>query len=80
MSEKKEKELSFEEQMASLEEIVKTMESSEVPLEKMMELFEKGTALVRSCSEILKNAEQKVVLLTQNKDGEWNESDFNGAE
>ena len=80
MSEKKEKVLSFEEQMACLEEIVKTMESGDVPLEKMMVLFEQGTALVRSCSEILKNAEQKVVLLTQTKEGEWNESDFGAAE
>lgn len=80
MSEKKEKAMSFEEQMALLEEIVKTMESGEVPLEKMMELFEQGTALVRSCSEILKNAEQKVVLLTQNKDGGWDEQNFKRAE
>lgn len=70
----------FEAQLARLEEIVKKMESGEAMLDEMLALFEEGTALVRSCSELLASAEQKVVMLTKGKDGEWNESAFQSAE
>ncbi len=68
--------LSFEDCLARLEAIVKTMEAGTVPLAQMLSLFEEGTGLVKTCSAMLSEAEQKVVLLTQGKDGAYHESDF----
>ena len=44
---------SFETAMKRLEEIVRTMERGELPLEESLKLFEEGTALVRSCTKQL---------------------------
>lgn len=59
----------FEQQLARLEEIVRQMENSGTALDDMLSLFEEGIGLVRSCSRMLDEAEQKVVILTQDKDG-----------
>lgn len=75
-----EKTVQFEAQLARLEEIVKSMENGEETLDSMLALFEEGIGLVKSCSDILEKAEQKVSLLTRGKDGEWNEHDFETAE
>lgn len=55
---------SFEEAMARLEEIVKYLESGNAPLDKSLELFEEGVALVKLCNGKLDSAEQKVRFLT----------------
>lgn len=60
---------SFEASMRRLEEIVKRMESGELPLEQALELFEEGTALVKSSSKLLDEAELKVSKLIQGADG-----------
>ena len=73
-------ELSFEEQYARLEAIVKRMEDAATPLNEMLALFEEGVGLVRSCSQILSEAEQKVVILTEGKDGTYDERSFESAE
>ena len=56
---------SFEASMRRLEEIVKLMEGGELPLEQALELFEEGTALVKSSSKLLDEAELKVSKLVQ---------------
>ena len=58
------KELTFEQAMERLEEIVSVLESGKETLDESMKLFEEGTALTAFCSEALKNAEQKIVKLT----------------
>ncbi len=58
------KEQSFEEAMQRLEEIVRRLESSEESLDSALKLFEEGTKLSRLCEKTLKNAEQKIELLT----------------
>lgn len=45
MAAKKKKELSFEEGMAQLEQMVERLNSSELPLEESIALYEQGTAL-----------------------------------
>ncbi len=79
-SNKSENNVQFEAQLARLDQIVKQMESGQTALDEMLTLFEEGTGLVKSCSEILKNAEQKVVLLAKTKDGEWDEQDLGSVE
>ena len=61
---------SFETSMKRLEEIVRTMERGELPLEESLKLFEEGTALVRSCAAMLDEAEMKIVKLMKGPDGQ----------
>lgn len=73
MSEKKE--MTFEEMLKRLEEIVRALDSVETPLETSLALFEEGAGLVRLCSEKLDQAQQKVTILTSAPDG-MKEEDF----
>lgn len=59
-------ELSFEEAMSELQKIVADLENGTAPLDKSLELFERGVALVRLCNDKLDKAEQKVKMLTEN--------------
>ncbi len=68
MAEKKDKELSFEESLEKLEEIVKKLESGEVPLDDAIDEFTKAMKLSKSCDEKLKKAEEAITKLV-NKDG-----------
>jgi len=65
MAEKKEKELSFEESLVSLEEIVKKLETGEVPLDDAIEEFNKAMTLAKACDEKLKNAEEAITKLVK---------------
>ncbi len=62
--------LSFEEALAQLEKIVSQLESGEAPLEKSIELYERGTALKAHCEARLKAAEAKVEKITLSAAGE----------
>jgi len=66
--EKKEKELSFEENLEKLEEIVKNLESGNIPLDDAIDSFNEAMKLAKVCDEKLKNAEEKVNKIL-NKDG-----------
>jgi len=57
---KDKKELSFEEELDRLEGIVEKLESEEVSLEKALDLFEEGTALVKSSQKKLRESQLKV--------------------
>ena len=59
--------MKFEDALAELESIVKTLESGEQSLEMSLEQFERGVTLSRFCQQSLSDAEQKVkVLLEEN--------------
>lgn len=58
--------LSFEEALGRLEEIVKGLESGSAPLDKSLELFEEGVGLVRECNKKLDGARQKITMLSAN--------------
>ncbi|HBR31189.1 MAG TPA: exodeoxyribonuclease VII small subunit, partial [Clostridiales bacterium] len=58
----KTEELTFEEALAQLEKIVRTLEEGNVPLDKSLALFEEGTRLVRFCNDKIDSAEQKVKI------------------
>ena len=55
-----EKNATFEQNMLRLEQIVRSLERGDAPLEESLKLFEEGTALVRSCGMLLDEAELKV--------------------
>ncbi len=63
MTEKPIAELSFEEAMAALEQVVGRLERGEVPLEESIALYERGAALKAHCEAKLKDAEEKVELI-----------------
>ncbi len=68
---------SFEKNLAELEQVVKALEASDVSLDEMIALFEKGVGLTKECTEALNAAEQKITVLMQNRDsGEMEETPF----
>lgn len=69
------KELTFEESMSRLEEIVDNLESGDFELEESLKLFEEGVKLVKVCSSKLSNIENSVKKLV-NIDGEMIEKDM----
>ena len=70
------KDLSFEQALARLEEIVRKMEDGEVTLETSLALFEEGTALSRLCTARLNEAEQRIAQLVERPDGSIEETDL----
>lgn len=65
MAEKQEKELNFEESLEKLEEIVKKLETGEVPLDDAITEFNKAMVLAKSCDEKLKSAEEAITKLVK---------------
>ena len=53
-------ELTYEEALVELEEIVSALEGEQNKLEESIELFERGQALAARCSALLEAAELKV--------------------
>ena len=64
------KQMSFEQAMDRLEEIVKKLESGAAPLDESIALFSEGAELVKTCTAILDEAEQKVKILTESEKSE----------
>ncbi len=55
--------LSFEVGLQQLEAIVKEMESGDLPLDRALDLFERGTKLSDACRKQLADAESRVEIL-----------------
>ena len=71
-----EKNKSFEQNMARLEQIVRAMERGDVALEESLKLFQEGTELVRSCNKLLDEAQLQVKMIMTAQDGSPVEEDF----
>jgi exodeoxyribonuclease VII small subunit len=65
MDEKPVEDLTFEEAMTALQQVVEQIESNELPLDQTLQLFERGTQLARRCDTLLEQAELRVVELNQ---------------
>ncbi len=63
------KKMSFEQSMNRLEEIVRTMERGDAPLEESLKLFQEGTALAKDCAALLENAQMQVQKVMTEPDG-----------
>ena len=61
------KEKKFEDAMRELEDIVKRLESGDLPLEDSIKTFEQGISLSKYCFNKLEEAEKRVSMLV--KDG-----------
>ncbi|OZB34078.1 MAG: exodeoxyribonuclease VII small subunit [Ferrovum sp. 34-44-207] len=62
--------LTYEDAIKELESLLSQLEGGQLPLEQAIETYRRGAELIRFCQEQLKEAEQKVLILTH---GELNE-------
>ncbi len=61
--------LSFEEALVELENIVRELESGKIKLDDAVEAYEKAVKLKKLCTDKLKAAELKIEKIEINKDG-----------
>lgn len=61
-------ELTFEEQLHRLEEIVEILDDGEAALDEMLSLYEEGMQRSQFCRDYLEKAEQKVTLIQSQDD------------
>ena len=61
-------EVPFEQSLGELETVVKQLESADLPLEKALELFERGMHLSEACRKQLTEAETRVEILMKKGD------------
>ena len=66
--------IDFEKSLQTLEQLVESMESGEMTLEKSLQAFEDGIKLTKECQQALLEAEQKVAILLANNGEETLES------
>jgi exodeoxyribonuclease VII small subunit len=58
-------ELSFEQALKLLEEVVVSVESGSLPLDRAIGSYEKGTHLIQQLRKLLSGAEEKLRVLNQ---------------
>ena len=69
MTDRPVEEMSFEEAMAELEQVLGKLERGDVALDNSIRLYERGAALKTRCETKLKEAEEKVAAITLDADG-----------
>jgi exodeoxyribonuclease VII small subunit len=67
----------FETALQRLEEIVRKLDSGDLPLASLLEVYEEGVTLSRFCQTKLEEAERKVEILNKKADGSLERSPFN---
>ncbi len=60
---------SFETALQRLEEIVRTLEKGEAPLDQSIELYQEGDRLKRHCEARLKSAQARIEQISLGADG-----------
>ena len=70
----------FEKAFQELEEIVRRLESEELPLDESLQLFEKGISLSRFCNQKLEEVEKKIELILADSKGQPVVKPFEGEE
>jgi exodeoxyribonuclease VII small subunit len=61
--------MSFEQALKSLEEIVRRLESGDVPLEESIDLYERGEQLRKLCQARLDTAQARIEKIVAGPDG-----------
>ena len=70
------KEVSFEEALAELEKIVRSLESGEADLKSSIDSYERGIELKKLCETKLKEAQAKIEKITISSDGKSSAEEF----
>ena len=68
VSTSKKKQQSFEEALNDLEAIIENLETGDVPLADLVNQYEKGTRLLKTCHDRLNEAELKIEKLREKSD------------
>lgn len=63
-----EQQMTFEQALNRLEQIVSELEGKQLPLEESLRLVEEGVKLSNFCNKELGNAENRILKLTENAD------------
>jgi len=66
----------FEQSLKQLEQIVRELESGDLPLELALKKFEEGVELSKFCSQKLEETERRISVLMQNSAGAVVEKPF----
>lgn len=72
----KETKQSFEEHLGTLERIVEELESGELTLDAQLERYQEGVERLKTCYDLLRDAEQRVKKLVRSADGDLVEEPF----
>ena len=57
-------ELTFEQSLDELDQIVRDLEDAQLGLDQALQRYEHGVALIKRCQALLQKAEQRILLLT----------------
>jgi len=68
--------LSIEQAMERLENLVREMESGQLPLEQLIASYEEGVKLASQCQEKLDAAAKKIQIIAKNSSGRPDLEDF----
>ena len=71
---------SFESMMDRLQGLVERLEGGNLTLEESITSFEEGMSLVRRCTEVLNQAEERIRKLTRDARGAAQETPLEGVE
>lgn len=66
---KEESNVGLEEALAQLEQVMETMESSELSLEQSFQLYKKGMDLLLQCNQAINKVEKELMILEETNDG-----------
>ena len=66
----------FEDAMKALEQIVRDLETGDLPLEVAFKKFEEGVKLSKLCSQKLDETEKKITILLEDQKGNLIEKPF----
>ncbi|HCJ11930.1 MAG: exodeoxyribonuclease VII small subunit [Verrucomicrobia bacterium GWF2_51_19] len=68
--------VTFEEALSSLEKVVETLETGDIPLAELVKKYEEGLMFLKICENQLKDAELKIQQISQDN----TQTTFNGLE
>jgi exodeoxyribonuclease VII small subunit len=71
--------LSIEQAMERLENLVREMESGQLPLEQLIASYEEGVKLASQCQEKLDAAAKRIQIISKNSSGRPGLEDFSVA-
>jgi exodeoxyribonuclease VII small subunit len=66
--------VSYEQALAELEQLVQAMEGAQLPLDQLLERYQRGTELLGLCRSRLEAVEQQVKVLENGRLQPWTET------
>ena len=70
------KDLSFEQALSELEEIVEKLEQGDIDLEDSIDIYERGNLLKAHCEKKLESAKMKIDKIISQPDGDFSSESY----